>query len=250
MAVKGAFEKARLYIESHSQLSRDSENKYIRIKPGPCVTLSRETGAGADLVGEALVNYFSELDNKNTCPWTFFDRNLIERILEDHHLPSLLEKYLVEDKLPHIQSAVNEMLGLHPSATTLFKKTTETIHNLAGMGNVVIVGRGANIIAGRMHNAFHVRLVAPPEERIKHLMDIHGIDRHDAILFMKKEDAARRNYLMNYFHKNVDDPLLYHMVLNTHDLGHEGAAKVIVRAVQERFPQMFRESEHFMHAHV
>lgn len=250
MAVKGAFEKARLYIESHSRISIDSEYNSIRLKPGPCITISRETGTGADLVGEALVNYFSELDNINSCPWTVFDRNLIERILEDHHLPSLLEKYLVEDKLPHIQTAVNEMLGLHPSATTLFKKTTETIHNLARIGNVVIVGRGSNIIAGRMHNAFHVRLVAPQDERIKHLMDVYGKNRHEAILYMKKEDAARRNYLMTYFHRNVDDPLLYHMVLNTHDLGHDGAARVIVRSVQERFPYMFRESEHFMPAHV
>lgn len=250
MAVKGALEKARHYIESHSQLSLDSEKKNIKIKPGPCITLSRETGAGADLVSEALVNYFSELENANTCPWTVFDRNLIEKVLEDHHLPSLLGKYLIEDKLPHIQTAVNEMLGLHPSATTLFKKTTETIHNLARMGNVVIVGRGANIIAARLHNAFHVRLVAPHEERIKHLMDLYGLERHDAVLYMKKEDAARRNYLMTYFHKAVDDPLLYHMVLNTHDLGHDGAARIIVQTVQDRFPHMFRESGHFMPAHV
>ncbi len=250
MTVQGAFEKARLYIESHSQISKDSEDKNTRIKPGPCITLSRETGAGADLVGEELVNYFSLLENRNLCPWTVFDKNLIEKVMEDHHLPSLLERFLVEDKLPHIQTAVNEMLGLHPSVTTLFKKTTETINNLAGIGNVVIVGRGANIIASRMHNAFHVRLVAPLEDRIKHIMDILEMDRREAIFYVRKEDAARRNYLMTYFHRNVEEPLLYHMVLNTHDLGHDGAARVIVRSVQERFPHMFRESEHFMPAHV
>ena len=43
----------------------------------------------------------------------------------------------------------------------LVHKTAKTILQLAEMGNVIIIGRGANVVTAHMNNIFHVRLVAP-----------------------------------------------------------------------------------------
>jgi cytidylate kinase len=236
MVVKGAFEKARFYIESHS---KDSDQKFRKKKPGPCITISRETGAGADKVSEELIEFFQNYSDNYSVPWTVFDKNLIERVLEDHHLPQTLSQYFVEDKLSELKSTVNELLGLHPNTWILVSKTSNTILQLAQLGNCVIVGRAGNIIASRLKNSFHVRLVAPAEARIGHIMDICDKSRPEAIEYIRKEDLARKNYLKKYFNKDVADPLLYNMVINTALLGYKKVAEVIGKAVLHNYSHLF-----------
>ncbi len=234
--VKGTFEKARLYIESRC---RESENNPKEIKRGPCITISRETGAGADKVSEELIKYFKPFNAECYHPWTVFDKNLIEKVIEDHHLPEKLSRYFVEDKLSEIKSTVNELLGLHPSSWILLNKTANTILQLAQIGNVIIVGRGGNIIARHLKNTFHVRLIAPVENRIKHIEEICDLSRKEAAEYIVKEDAARKNYIKKYFNKDVNELSSYHLIVNTGLLSYEKAAKTIGEAVIESFPQLF-----------
>jgi cytidylate kinase len=45
-----------------------------------------------------------------------------------------------------------------------------------------------------------------------------------------EEDRARWRYVNKYFGKDIDDPLLYHLVLNTDLLASEEAARFIAQA--------------------
>ncbi len=240
MIVKGALEKAKLYIESHA---KDSDQEHKITKQGPCITLSRETGAGADIVGEEIVKYMQPFSEEDSAPWTVFDRNLIEKVIEDHHLPQKLNQYLVEDKLSELKSTMNEILGIHPHAWVLVNKTASTILHLAHKGNVVIVGRAANIITAKLKNTFHVRLVAPLEARIPHVEEVYNLNRKEAIEFIKKEDLARKNYLKKYFGKDIEDPLLYNMMVNSSQIPYKKAARMIGLAVLEKYPEMFSFKE-------
>ena len=236
MIVKGALEKAKLYIESHT---RDSDQIHKDIKPGPCITLSRETGAGADRISQAIVEFFQPFTDENSVPWTMFDKNLIEKVLEDHHLPQKLEKYLIEDKLSELKSTMNELFGIHPHTWILVSKTSSTIIQLAQKGNVVIVGRAANVVTARLKNTFHVRLVASMETRIPHVEEIYNLDRKEAVEFIKKEDLARKNYFKKYFNKEIEDPHLYNMIINTDQIPYDKAARMIGLAVTEKFHELF-----------
>ena len=238
MIVKGAFEKARMYIESRC---RESEDNPKIMKSGPCITISREAGAGADSVSEELINYFKPLSNTCLHPWTVFDKNLIEKIIEDNHLPEKLSRYFVEDKLSDIKSTVNELLGIHPSSWVLINKTTNTILQLAQIGNVIIVGRGGNFITMNLKNTFHVRLIAPWENRIKHIREIQGVTRKEAVDFILKEDTARNNYIKKYFNKDVTELNSYHLIINTGFMSYKKAARVIGETVIEMYPNLFPE---------
>ncbi|MDR3625978.1 MAG: cytidylate kinase-like family protein [Ignavibacteriaceae bacterium] len=240
MIVKGALEKAKLYIESHST---DSDSNRIHSKQGPCITISRETGAGADKVSEALVDFFQIFSDDNSIPWTAFDKNLIEKILEDHHLPQKLSQYFIEDKLSELKSIVNELLGIHPHVGVLIKTTSRTILQLAQKGNVIIVGRAANLITTKLKNAFHIRLVAPFDVRVQHIEEIYNFNHKEAIEFTKKEDLARMHYVKSYFNKDINDPLLYHMIINTNQIPYKKAARMIGLAVLEKFPETFSINE-------
>ncbi len=235
-SVKGAFEKAKIYIESHS---KDTTEQQKRKKQGPCITISRETGAGASCVGDELVKFFQPISKEGDIPWTVFDKNLIEKVMEDYHLPQKLRQYFVEDKLSELKATIDELLGIHPHAWMLVSKTASTIVQLAMKGNVVIIGRASNIVTANLKNTFHVRLIGSFENRVRHVQEIHNLNRSDAIEFTKNEDHAKINYFKKYYNKNIEDPLLYHMIINTDNISYEKTARIIGQAVIEKFPEMF-----------
>ena len=233
--ITGAYEKAKKYIESHQRISIE-KNKFTL---GPCITMSREVGAGADAVSERVCKILQKSRRLEEVKWTVFDKNLIEKVIEDHNLPEKLSPYLEEDKITEINSIVSELLGLHPSAWLIVHNTAKTILQLAEMGNVIIIGRGANIVTTNMKNVFHVRLVAPLEDRIRHIQDIFHLSRKDAIARIQKDDLTRKHYLHHHYNKDIEDKFLYHIIINTHLLPYEEAADIISTHVIKKFPQYF-----------
>jgi cytidylate kinase len=237
----GAYEKSKRYIESHTEKSKIS---FTKREIYPCVTISRQTGAGSKPVCEKLVHIMDEYSEPEGIKWAFFDRNLIEKVLEDHNLPKQISDFMPEGKYKHLNAVVNELLGLKPAEWTLTHKTTDTILQLARMGNVVIVGRGANIITSKLKNTFHVRLIASLEKRVEHIKSLMELSEDEALNYIKKEDEKRKKYLKSYFHADADDPLLYHMTVNTDLLTHKGAAYLIAEAVVLKFSHLFPQFTH------
>lgn len=223
------FDKCLSYINSYAA----SEGK-SRQSVKPCITISRMCGAGGRTVASKLAEY---LQSKVpvSCQWTVFDKNLIEKVLEDHHLSKRVAQFLPEGHKSIVEDTLEDLLGLHPPTETLVKQTSETIWELAVKGNVILVGRGGNVVTKRLDSAFHVRLVGSVEKRIQRLMEVYDFDFHSAREFLKVQDAGKKRYLKDYFHKDIDDPLLYHMIINTDGISYENAARLIGDAVIDRF---------------
>jgi cytidylate kinase len=228
--------KALEYLESHSKGS------IVTKKVGPCITVSRESGAGSGIIDEKVKNILQGYQSEEYGEWAIFDKNLMEKILEDHQLPERIGKLFREGKKPGIASMMNELLGLQPSKFTLLHKTTETILQLAQIGNVIIVGRAGVVITANLPNSFRVRLIAPIEDRIRRMMDYYSIGRKEALERIKEEDSSRKIYLKENFHKDIEDPLLYHLTINTHLLSYDEAAHIIAHAVIRKFPHLFLKS--------
>lgn len=239
MKVLGSYEKARIYIDRHYQASEEARLHKRKMNPGPLITISRQTGIGATAICEKLTEYFNKRAIDEYDDWTFFDKELIEKVMDDHHLPEHFKKHLSEEKTAKLDSWFGEMLGITPSKLSLLHKTSRTILKLAEFGNVIIVGRGANIISANLEKTFHVRLVAPLNFRIETAMQLYNVSHKKAAEFIKEEDEARKNYVWKYFHKNVDDPLLYHAIINTNLLKFEEIAEMMGHCVMKRFPQFF-----------
>jgi len=218
----------RSYLDAHTRMGATEEHRDL-----PVVTMSREAGAGGVTVAQLLADLLNGSSSKrNGCPWTIFDRNLIERVLADHQLPKEIARYMPEDAAAFSAgAAVEELLGLHPSSWTLVQHTTDTILHLARMGNVILVGRGSNIIAGQCRNAFHVRLVAPLELRIQRMAELNHLTQAEAARLVRKTDLARRRYVQIHFKADIDDPLRYHAVFNTGLMSLETVAKGIANAI-------------------
>jgi cytidylate kinase len=73
----------------------------------------------------------------------------------------------------------------------------------------------------------HVRLVASPAWRQSNLARREEIDVLHAQERVEELESSRRRLVKSFFHRDIDDPLLYDAVLNVETLGASGAARVI-----------------------
>jgi cytidylate kinase len=160
-------------------------------------------------------------------PWTVFDRSLVEAVLHDHNLPARLASFMPEDKVGQLNDIIEDLFSIHPPTETLVRQTAETILRLAQLGNVIIVGRGGNVITARLPGVLHIRLVGSVESRAALLQNYDHIDKKTALERIAREDGGRRRYFKEYFGRDIDDPLLYHFIINTGWVAWEDAARTI-----------------------
>jgi cytidylate kinase len=197
------------------------------------VTISRQTGSGAHVVAEELAARLQAHTPKDARPWTVFDRNLVEKVLEDHNLPQRLARFMPEDRVSEIADTMDELFGLHPPSWTLVRQTSDTILHLVELGNVIVIGRGATVITSKLDCVFHVRLVGSLEKRVAHIQELRSLNKEAALELIRREDRGRRCYLKTHFKADIDDPLLYHLVINTDLVSYENAAQIIADAMSK-----------------
>ena len=227
-------EGCREFINAQAHPLHRSSSTHPAGVRAPLITISREAGAGGHTVAEHLVEGLRDRAREGTPPWTIFDRNLVEKVLEDHDLPSGLAALMPEDRVSEISDTMDQLFGLRPSSWTLVRKTADTILRLAELGNVVVIGRGANIITNNLDHAFHVRLIGSLDTRVARTRESEHLSRPAAEQLVRDTDEARRRYVKKYYGEDIGDPLLYHVVINTDRMSTFEAARLIADAVSSR----------------
>lgn len=98
--------------------------------------------------------------------------------------------------------------------------------------NVLIIGRGGQVILEDKPDVLHVRVVAPFEERLRRIEESQGMTPAQARRFLQDRDRISAEYLRDFFQVDPDDPTLYHLVVNTGKLGFDGALTLIKEALK------------------
>lgn len=212
---KSALDQCNAYILRQLQNSKKSLSADAPRPSGPAVTISYQTGAGAHEIAGLLAKRLQSADSKEDFPWTVFDHHLVGKVLEEHHLPQSLAKFMPEDRRSYIQDVIEEFAGVRPPSWVTAPQVAETVLHLADAGHVILVGRGASVITARMPNVFHVRLIAPLPMRITRVQETNHLTQEEASKFVAKSDRGRGRYAKAHFDVCVDDDLLYHLVINT-----------------------------------
>ncbi len=221
------------YLET--QLVSPGNRRFVT--RSPTITVSRMTGSGGLAIADHLAGILQGSRPGEPAPWTVFHRSLIEKVLADDHLPSDFSRFVPENRVSYITDTLEELFGLHPSASSMVTQIAKTILSLGELGNCILVGRGSHIVLGKCDTAFHVRLVGSLDRRIQRVAETQNLDANVAREYIKTEDAARRRYLKTYFDTDIDDPLKYHLTLNTDTFAIREAAELIAAAVLGRFPK-------------
>ena len=108
---------------------------------------------------------------------------------------------------------------------------TTLVQDYGQTGRAVIVGRASQLVLANHPDVFHVRVTAPLEVRCERLMVSRGLDADAARKLVEQHDRWREQYLRNYHKADWNDPLLYHLTINTGKVDEENAVELIVRHV-------------------
>ena len=104
---------------------------------------------------------------------------------------------------------------------------TTLVQDFGQTGRAVVVGRASQIILAEHTQACHVKIVAPFELRCERVVESQGVDADGARKLVEQHDQWRNDYLRNYHGADWDDPLLYHLTINTGKMDCDDAVDLI-----------------------
>ncbi len=218
------------------------------------VTISRQHGSGGEEVAAQVCRmlgyhlFDKQQINQAAVAAGLSEQEVIDYSEENYKVKNFLDRLL---RRPVAVSQVRvwreDATGARiPEAQVLSETAALTLVQKAvraacEAGNVVIVGRGGQVILKDQPCALHVRIKAPMEVRLQRIKEqlkdekqaYHadvGIRRaaQDVII---ERDAASAEYIRQYYGVDWDDPSLYHAILNTGKLGIQITAEIIVEMV-------------------
>lgn len=111
---------------------------------------------------------------------------------------------------------------------------TTLVQDFGETGRVVVVGRASQVILANHTEAFHVKVVAPFGDRCRRLREARNMSQESAQKLAEQHDRWRQLYLRNYYDVDWDDPLLYHLTINTGKMELEDAVDLVVHYVVRR----------------
>ena len=201
------------------------------------VTISREYGSGG---GEIAARLAARLG------WELIDHEVVARVAQhlgvslaaaeahDERPESRADRVLaslraLEFNLPTAQD-VPPLLEPRDYADAL----AQVVRGAAAAGNVVIVGRAAQVLLRERRDTLHVRIVAPPDWRIVYVMGRERLDFATAQKRVQGKDTDRTRYLQLRFQVHVEDAHLYDMVLNTGAIGLDACVELIAHTLDAK----------------
>jgi cytidylate kinase len=169
------------------------------------LTLSRELGAGDTGFAPTLA---ARLGLK------VYDRELLEQ--ESLRLGVTEAQLEQVDEQP---SGIFQRFRPGSLHQRYFEALGQLMAELAERGGVLLVGRGGSRFLRDHPEAFHVRLVAPPEARVRRVMEHRWLREGPARQLIAQSDSQRRRFYEGSFGADWSDPLEYHLTVNSGRLG-------------------------------
>lgn len=203
------------------------------------VTIRGQLGSGAPEIGKAVAERIQA---------DYVDREIIaqvavrleakqEEVIAREMPPgSLLGR--IAEALGHSYIADFGLAGAYlpawqiPIGDTRYLQTLESvIRELARSQPIVIRGRGSQFILRDYPEAFHVLVVAPLELRVRRVMESLKVEEKIANQEVERFDSSRHEFIKRYFGAEMEDPVHYDVVVNTHRYSLDIAASIIVDAL-------------------
>lgn len=180
------------------------------------ITISRQYGSEGNFIADAVAKRLG---------FKLVTRDLVNQAALRAGAPSVA--LAVIDEL--------HLLGIKPTPLEFqaYIEAVKTVmEELAAQGNVIIVGRGGQILLRNHPSVFNVRIVAPVDIRIHRLAERENLTLQAATAQIRASDRERRTYLKRFFNSDWNDPFLYDLVINTAHVTAAAACDLICQAAR------------------
>jgi len=194
-------------------------------KPAPCFTIAREFGCQAYPLAEALIKRLNARVAGE--PWVIIGQQVLDEV-------ATLSGYSVEqiEKSQDTPSSLKAIFSMfldssRAEETAVFAHMRNVIYGFAKRGNCVLVGHGGVAAAQDLKNCIHLRLVAPFDFRVNKIMRTHNLKQAEAEQFIALHQQQRDDFIKRFTAERLDDPLLYHLVINNSRLSVAAMAELV-----------------------
>ena len=220
------------------------------------ITISRQYGSGGDEIAERVGEILGyPLFDKRMIFQAARDSGISEQEIADyseesHKIQGFLDRLFNRGTNTQVgrvwredASGARVMEEVQLSENLLIALVQKAVRSASRTGRMIIVGRGGQAILAGEPGTIHVRIEAPMEERILRVKELVRREKHldntdidlrrvsqDRIV---ERDAASADYLRRFYHVDWNEPMLYHMVINTGKVGVFQAAELIVTLTKE-----------------
>jgi cytidylate kinase len=179
----------------------------------PVIAMTREMGSGGREVAQRVANKLG---------LQMVLHEMVEHDLADH-------MHVQESAVHHrLEGGATLRERLQIGNKRLARYATEEILELAQRGNVLIRGWGACAILRDVPHVPRIRVCAPMAARVRAITGRPGLgDASAAQREIERNDAAHRKTLKAAHDVDREDPLLYHLVLNTEHTSIENCVKLV-----------------------
>ena len=107
------FDKCYSFIQAEFRPKKGN----VQLSAKPAVTITRMTGAGGHSVASLLAEYL-QMRIVGHEPWTIFDQNLVEKVLEDHKIQERITDFMEEGHKSMLKDA-SRLDRFRPSSWTV-----------------------------------------------------------------------------------------------------------------------------------
>jgi cytidylate kinase len=195
-------------------------------EPRPFITISREYGCGAGEIAGALAVALNKTEN--TEAWQAYDRELLDKIIEDHNVSEKLLETIDTVKREEISEFWRSVLTDYPPQVSVYQKLTRTVRSLSIHGHAIIIGRAGVVITRNLKYGVHLRLVAPLSYRIQKIMELHKVkDRLEAERIAERKDRERHDFMTQYLKFDAKNPSSYDITINVARIGNAEIAHIV-----------------------
>jgi cytidylate kinase len=209
------------------QEKRKAQPRVTPEPPRPLVTISREAGANGTSLGRIVAHKLG---------FELWDQELVQRVAAEKGAPEVLFAAVDERARGRIQDLLaGILLGDAGTETEYLASLGRVIHSIAEHGSAVVVGRGAHFVLAATE-ALRVRVVAPLDDRVRVIAGTRGMGDREARAEVERIDHERATFNRHHYGRNIADPVLYDLVVNTGSFPLEAAAEVVVAAYRAKFP--------------
>lgn len=178
------------------------------------ITISRQIGSLGDEIAKATADKLG---------YEYIEQFHISKILSNFGF-SVSEIDSYDEKKP----SVWQTLIMHKEIFAHYIQAA--VYELAARKDVVIAGRGGQVILKDIPGTLHVRVIAPYATRLSRLMETRGYDEKSAQRIIRQKDRDSSGYLSTYFYADWNASDLYDLVINTRAMTPEESVEIIACA--------------------
>jgi cytidylate kinase len=211
-------------------LKAKERDHWVADGTGPLVTISRQRGAEGQAVAFRTAEILTEM-SQGLQPWIVVDKDIAERVIEDHRLPKRISSFFTDEQTLSIEEHIEGILGISVPAAARIADLTRTIVKLARLGHVIFVGRAAQVITAKFPRAVHARIIGSFDRRVARLAERKPCSWDEAAAEVRTVDHQRHHFALAHFHSDIDDAARYDIIFNTDRVSVEESARLIAQLV-------------------